>query len=335
MSGNIAFMRALTSTHLGAGTGIGAIDLPIQREKHTQWPMNQGGGVKGVFRDQARRALAEELGTTAQKADSNCLLTCVFGPPVEGAGEHAGALAVSDARILLFPVRSIKGVFALVTCPAVLKRFGDDCVLAGIARPPLPQHQPALPANGRPSAFAPSQDKLFFPAPQGVPGGGHLAVLEDLSFKWEANTEKPNNQVVVDLATVLAAYVPAARDRLVIVPDDVFSYFVQFRTEVVTRNALDYATKTVKKGALFNEEFLPPETVLYSVLLVDRDHQTVAGQPADDKPAEGRGADALLTRTKDWIHGKYLQFGGDASTGKGLCHVSFFGGTWTGSGGGD
>ncbi|MCE5219637.1 type III-B CRISPR module RAMP protein Cmr4 [bacterium] len=335
MSGTIAFMRALTSTHLGAGTGIGAIDLPIQREKHTQWPMNQGGGMKGVFRDQARRALAEELGTSVQQADSNSLLTCVFGPPVESAGEHAGALAVSDARILLFPVRSIKGVFALVTCPAVLERFGEDCVLAGINRPSLPQHQPTMPENGRPSAYAPSQAELFFPAPQDDQDGGYLAVLEDLSFKWEANTESPNNQVVVDLANALAAYAPAAKDRLVIVPDDVFSYFVQFRTEVVTRNALDYEKKTVRKGALFNEEFLPPETVLYSVLLVDRDHQTDGGKTADDKPAESKGANALLTKTKDWIHGRYLQFGGDASTGKGLCHVSFFGGTWTGSGGGD
>ena len=47
-----------------------------------------------------------------------------FGP--EKGDLHAGALGFTDARLLLFPVKSVKGVFAWVTCPAVLERFKHD-----------------------------------------------------------------------------------------------------------------------------------------------------------------------------------------------------------------
>ena len=48
---------------------------------------------------------------------------------------HAGAITLTDARILAFPVRSLKGVFAWVTCPAVLERLARDL---GLARHPAP-----------------------------------------------------------------------------------------------------------------------------------------------------------------------------------------------------
>src|SRR5207237_713332 len=46
-------------------------------------------------------------------------------------------LSVTDARILAFPVRSLRGVFAWVTCPAVLLRLTRDLGLAGLDRGPL------------------------------------------------------------------------------------------------------------------------------------------------------------------------------------------------------
>src|SRR5690606_3896998 len=38
----------------------------------------------------------------------------------------AGALSVGDARIVLFPVQSLNGVFAYVTAPMVLARLKRD-----------------------------------------------------------------------------------------------------------------------------------------------------------------------------------------------------------------
>jgi len=58
-------------------------------------------------------------------------LEAVFGPETSDAHDHAGAISVGDARILLFPVRSLMGVFAWVTSKDVLARFKRDAQMAG------------------------------------------------------------------------------------------------------------------------------------------------------------------------------------------------------------
>lgn len=40
------------------------------------------------------------------------------------------AVSVTDARLLFFPVKSVKGIWGWVTCPSVLKRFFLDYKLA-------------------------------------------------------------------------------------------------------------------------------------------------------------------------------------------------------------
>lgn len=54
-----------------------------------------------------------------------------FGPENAGNEGHASALGFTDARLLLFPVKSMKGVFAWITCPKVLKQFYRDMSLTG------------------------------------------------------------------------------------------------------------------------------------------------------------------------------------------------------------
>ena len=112
-------LLAETSIHAGAGQMAGVIDLPIQREAHTAWPVVYGSAVKG-----AMRTLAEE-----QKAP---WLTAVFGPETSNASEHAGALLVGDARLLLLPVRSLTSHFKWVTCPALLRRLRADLERLGL-----------------------------------------------------------------------------------------------------------------------------------------------------------------------------------------------------------
>ena len=100
MNNNTALLGLLaeTSIHAGAGQMAGVIDLPIQREAHTAWPVVFGSAVKGAL-----RTLAHE-----QKAP---WLTAVFGPETTNASDHAGALLVSDARLLLLPMRSLTSHF--------------------------------------------------------------------------------------------------------------------------------------------------------------------------------------------------------------------------------
>src|ERR1700680_4649504 len=118
------YLYVETPLHAGMGSGLSSIDLPIQRERTTQYPMIQASGIKGKL-----RAAAEDLKEREQAPYTDDLINIVFGP--KNGNEHAGALITGDARILLFPVRSLNGVFAYTTSYDVLSRFMRDMKRGG------------------------------------------------------------------------------------------------------------------------------------------------------------------------------------------------------------
>ena len=116
-----------------AGSDLGIVDLPIQREKHTDYPKIEASGLKGAIREIFRTQpnldqLKCDWGiTSVEDTKYTEAIDLTFGPDTsEQSNLHAGALGFTDARLLLFPVKSVKGVFAWVTCPAVLERFKHD-----------------------------------------------------------------------------------------------------------------------------------------------------------------------------------------------------------------
>ncbi len=46
----LVFYRNETPLHMGTGTELGVVDLPIQREKHTGFPKGEASSIKGTFR---------------------------------------------------------------------------------------------------------------------------------------------------------------------------------------------------------------------------------------------------------------------------------------------
>lgn len=158
----LLFLHALSPLHAGTGQGIGAIDLPIAREKATGIPYLPGSSLKGVLRDRA----------SAWDRDT---LFAVFGPDTENASEHAGAVQVGDAKLLLLPVRSLYGVFALVASPYLLERFRREAPHGGPSAPrgsraPGPHPGPlgpGVPPFGRRGEGLPRG-----PGPEGPGGGG-------------------------------------------------------------------------------------------------------------------------------------------------------------------
>ena len=54
---------------------------------------------------------------------------------------------------------------------------------------------------------------------------------------------------------------------IVVLANDEFKDFVNLSTEVITRTKIDNDTGTVANGQLFTEEYLPAESVLYSLVL--------------------------------------------------------------------
>ncbi|WP_322512542.1 type III-B CRISPR module RAMP protein Cmr4 [Chloroflexus sp.] len=284
MTARVYFLHALSPLHAGTGQGVGVIDLPIAREKATGIPYLPGSSVKGVLRD------------AMQMQNKNGAVTKLFGPDTTNAAEHAGAAQFADARLLLLPIRSLRGIFAWITSPYLLRRFARDARESGLTPPsqiPAPAERQQALVSGTAIVFEHNKERLV--------------VLEDLDLKASESSDAKNwaswlgQQAAIDEAT----------QRLCIVHDDVLSFLLQTATEVVARIRLQDNTKTVAQGALWYEEALPAESLLYGVIVT----QTINSYKADQAIADLQVFDQ-----------KIFQFGGNATVGRGMCQFRFAGG---------
>ncbi len=303
----VLFLHAQTTLHPGTGTALGVVDLPVQRERHTQWPTIAGSALKGILRDVCReKAKADRppevsLSPRRWANEQHHKLVTAFGPGLpKESSEHAGAVAVTDARILAFPVRSLRGVFAWATCPAVLERLQRDLTMAGLIDPgklPVPtvaDNQIACAADS-PLLVGPRRDQ---------------AVLEEFEFTKIQADCGPLADWIAGHAVADEGTRQRLRSHLAVLSDNDFSYFVRHATEVAARIALDYEHKTVKEGALFYQEFLPAETIFYTLVLAS----------ASRKPNANDSAAEILQYVQRCVEETgVMQIGGDETTGKGFC----------------
>lgn len=286
---SILFIHALTGLHPGGGTPFGVIDLPIRRERHTSWPTIPGSSLKGVLRSAFNRQ-------TGTDPDISHDVLALFGPTAHSEEDHAGALTVSDARILAFPVRSLSGVFAWVTCPAVLERLSRD--LEVIESGTVPN----IPKPDRNNAYCTSESPLV--------SDGKM-ILEEFEFSVRSDDSGLSgwiaSQAVSDKPTQ-----ERVQSHLAVLNDDDFTHFVKNATEIVARIGLDYNLKTVRKSALFYEEYLPPETLLYSLIICQNSYRP-------DYEVNGRELREKLEGALD----PHVQIGGGETVGKGICAIRF------------
>jgi CRISPR-associated protein Cmr4 len=121
MRHRILLISALTGMHNGAGEGLGVIDRPIIRERITEHPIIQSSSLKGVLRDtfEAREIVKKEK------------IKWFFGPLDKGS-DFGGCISFTDATILAFPVRSLRGCFVWATSPLTLYRFQRITRIAGV-----------------------------------------------------------------------------------------------------------------------------------------------------------------------------------------------------------
>jgi CRISPR-associated protein Cmr4 len=289
------FLYALSPVHMGAGSAIGVIDNPIQRERHTRHPSLAGSGIKGAIRHSF-----ETLGGDPK------LIHALFGPASEGdrASLYAGAISFGDAQILAFPVRSLRNGYVYATCRQALARAKRLLEMVGVKNhwsiPQVDERQCAL-ANAR--ELLSDQSKL------------HLEVFE---YSDTAKDAASVQAIATDLA---ATAIPGDagfeyfRDKLanhlVVLSDTDFGYFAEHATLVEPHVRIDDKTGTASEGGLFYTENLPPESILVAPLLAS---QTRTGKGQDNEmPAE-----TVIAKIKNVLQGQVLQIGGDATTGRGL-----------------
>lgn len=257
-----------TPLHVGAGSSVGAIDMPVVRERHTRFPVIPGSSIKGVLADLflENNSLTED------------------GKLIFGKEDRAGKIAFGEGKLLAFPIRSAKGCFAFITCPLALSRFAVDKNLQ-LTVPEITDTSKAIVADSS------------------VVGINQKVILEEYPLDiQDKSIDAPIVSLLKDMSND-PIWVNNIEKHLIIIADELFSYFVENACEVQTRICVDDETGVVKKGALFNQENVPSEALFYSVL--NEFDETC-----------GNNLKAKLDDTK------LIQIGADFSIGLGWCAVS-------------
>ncbi len=278
-------MYAVTPCHAGSGSSTGVVDLPIQRERHTNWPMIQASGIKGAMRahfDRFKEAIKEK----PEKEQFDKLTATIFGTSETGDSGHAGALSVGDARILAYPMRSNIAPFVWITCPAVLNRVNRDLSMAGKELLDLS------------CLDGVSQEKAIWCS--GEFKEGERILLEDM----EVTATTP--------ADLNAPFLKDA-ERLMIVDDQVFDYGVSHCTQIMAQITIDQKTGTTRDGSLRYQEELPSDTLMYSVIFW--------GDSRDD--AQTVKQEIISRYITEEVMPDHLQVGGDETLGRGIFSLNW------------
>lgn len=291
------YLYVETPLHAGVGSGLNSIDLPIQRERTTQYPMIQGSGIKGKLRATAEDVIKDQT-----------VVDILFGPATTGADDYAGALIAGDARILFFPVRSLNGVFAYTTSYDVLSRFKRD-MERGRTNVALPWE---VPDQVTAKALVTTTSEIH---------ANNTLVLEEFSFETQSDeqVDRIADWIAKNALPDLGAgdyWANKVRSSLVILSNDDFRDFALYATEIITRVRIKRETKTVQAGALWTEEHLPSDTLLYVPIYATDTRQ-------NGKSSSKMTAAQVLERAKslDTGKGSYLQLGGDETVGRGLVRM--------------
>jgi CRISPR-associated protein Cmr4 len=293
------WLHALSPLHVGIGRGLGFIDLPIMREKITDWPLVPGSGVKGV--------MADHFGATQNERKTNEELKAAFGMSGTPEESNAGALVYTDARIVCLPVRSLYGTFAWVTSGLVLHRLLRELEEAGSgADSEADLDVPADPAEG--SILLPDDPASV------LADNNHKVFFEDLDFQRVAceKTAKWAEKLAGWVFSDDTNWQTLFRQRFAIVPNDTFDFLCETAVQVDARVRIDDDQKTVAAGALWYEEALPVETILAGLVWCDRVFVN-----------QVNAATLLANYCEEPLA---LQIGGKATVGRGRVNCAFTGG---------
>ena len=287
------FLYAVSPVHMGAGSAIGVIDNPIQRERHTGHPCFAGSGIKGAVRHGLEGG-----------GMNGVLVDRLFGP--KDGSLHAGAVSFGDGQIVLFPVRSLKNGYVYATCPQALARARR--LMGSIAN-----------AADWPDYHVPEEECVVASASLRTNERLHLE-----AFEYRASVKESLGETARDLA---AAALPAGggyaffrkkiASDLVVLSDTVFGYFAENATLVEPHVRINDSTGTADDGGLFYTENLPPESLLIAPLFTSASREA-REKGADDGPTDRLDAGAVMEEIKAAMDDGLLQIGGDATSGRGL-----------------
>lgn len=282
----IEYIKAITPIHAGVGQELGIADMPIQREKHSNIPKIEASSLKGSIKSFLYRK-------NRDKNDGDELFK-IFGPK---EGETASSLiGFTDAKLLLFPIKSATDIYKLITCPYILNRWIEDLML-GEKKLDDENHVNIPKGNwkvedGKVISLAPKESCI---------------ILEEYVFE----EEKIEDEDKKDIKGLFKKIQDVNLNKILILSDSDFIEMVTMYTEIITRNKIDMDKGVADKTGLFTEEYLPMESILYFIILETGKFK------ADIENPENEEKSVAIEYYKKNI-GKVFQIGANLTIGKGF-----------------
>ena len=295
-SGNLVLVKATSMLHPGVGRSGEVVDLPIQRD-NLSFPVVYSSSLKGALKS----AFWSEDEENAK---------AIFGPDPSEGDKHPSAILISDAFTLTFPVRSLMGVYAFITAPVLLKRLKESISVIE-ATGKLNEKIKSLKTSvknvlevfeskikGKQEALVSTSSLL-----QVTPLGGDIVVNEEFRLK----------PVTDDHVKALEDHLGIERGRLIVAADDIAKEAIDRGLPKITRIKLERGSKTVSKGGLWTEEYIPQWTVFQTIFLYSKPHRN--GKITDAEGVKEKVTEYLEKK------GGYLIIGGNETIGRGIVRL--------------
>jgi CRISPR-associated protein Cmr4 len=229
-------LTALDPLHVGTGGyRLGMVDQSIVREPGTNLPKIPGTSLHGAIRSHAAHiynkiqcagaAVSEKGGIHCGKPE--CPICYTFGHITEESTK--GVVSIGDARILFFPVYSMKGP-VWVSTKQVLTECGIHAELEGSCCTTMNLHADTL-------------------------NLGWLMIHSEGDAVISMDTDAP------EWVTI--------KDRIVVVPDALFSQIVNSNLEIRTSVSISPETGAAEETDLFTFEAIPRSTFLWVDMVED------------------------------------------------------------------
>lgn len=230
---------ALDPVHVGTGGfRLDRVDMPVVREPGTNLPKIPGTTLAGAARSYAamqygKLEAAGQHKKLKEEDKRDCPIVYTFGT-TRGSGGQAGRISIFDARLLLFPVRSMAGP-VWVSTSEILEDAGFS-----VSQAPT--------GDDRPSAT--------------------LSWDRNLNLSWLL-FEKPLSTEISHRHLTSQPSFAAVGKRIVLVTPSVFDQVVNSNLEVRTSVSIDPETGAAEDKALFTYEAIPRGTWLWCDVVED------------------------------------------------------------------
>jgi CRISPR-associated protein Cmr4 len=246
MKNNINYIYTIwtiTPTQVGGNAELNSpIDIPIAREIHTKHPFFPASGLKGSL----KRSLINSM-------IDNVVLKTLFGEE-----DKIGSLSITDAKLMAFPICSIYGVFGWVSCPLVINQFYQRF------------------DSRRTLNKLESDDQIILMEGSDIKRNGKV-ILDQIVLIPQDTHE--------DIESLTRALDPLISDKvnaflktkfikdIGIISDELFTIITKHNTDIQMRTKIDEHTGVVQSGALWSEEYLPENTLLYGFIHLTNNKQ--------------------------------------------------------------